>query len=328
MNEWPTRVRTGRPPCSATISGTAREVIRLWITVAPGCRASSRTATSAVTADGDDRVAVLVDDEAAVGVAVEGQPDVGTLVAHPRLQVDQVGRVERVRLVVGEGAVELEVHRHQRRRGSPARTVGTVCPAIPLPASTTTFSRRWRGQVDEVAQVLGVRRRGRPAASPVRGGRPLSGSGTPCWARSRISVRPLSWPIGRGAGAAELDAVVLGRVVAGREHRAGQVEAAAGEVELVGRGEADLDDVGALLGDALGEGRDELGRGRPHVVTDRRCRRRPHRRPGRTRRPSARTTSASSWSGTMPRTSYALTNVARSWRSAAGTAASLPAAHR
>ena len=36
------------------------------------------TAISAVTADGDDRLAALVDDEAAVGVAVEGQADVGT----------------------------------------------------------------------------------------------------------------------------------------------------------------------------------------------------------------------------------------------------------
>ncbi len=29
MNECPTRVRTGVPPCSVTISGTALEVIRL-----------------------------------------------------------------------------------------------------------------------------------------------------------------------------------------------------------------------------------------------------------------------------------------------------------
>ena len=36
MNEWPTRLRTGRPPRSAMISGTAREVIRLWRTAALG----------------------------------------------------------------------------------------------------------------------------------------------------------------------------------------------------------------------------------------------------------------------------------------------------
>ena len=49
MKEWPTRVRTGLPPSSSTISGTAREVIRLWMTVAPGSLASSRAAISAVS---------------------------------------------------------------------------------------------------------------------------------------------------------------------------------------------------------------------------------------------------------------------------------------
>ena len=101
------------PPSSVTISGTARLVIRLWITVAPGSLASSRAAISAVSVDGETAAAALVDEEAAVGVAVEGQPDVGALVEHPRLQVDEVLRLDRVGLVVREGAVELEVHRHQ-----------------------------------------------------------------------------------------------------------------------------------------------------------------------------------------------------------------------
>jgi hypothetical protein len=53
MNEWPTRVRTGTPPFSVTISGTAREVIRLWMMVAPGSRASSLVAISAVITEGE-----------------------------------------------------------------------------------------------------------------------------------------------------------------------------------------------------------------------------------------------------------------------------------
>ena len=77
MNEWPTRVRTGLPPCSVMISGTAREVIRLWMIAAPGSRASSRTAISAVSTDGETICAALVHHEAAVGVTVEGQADVG-----------------------------------------------------------------------------------------------------------------------------------------------------------------------------------------------------------------------------------------------------------
>ena len=46
-------MRTGVPPSSATISGTARLVIRLWITFAPGTRRSSRAAISAVSVDGE-----------------------------------------------------------------------------------------------------------------------------------------------------------------------------------------------------------------------------------------------------------------------------------
>ena len=53
MNECPTLVRAGLPPCSVTISGTAADVIRLWMTVAPISLLSSRAATSAVTADGE-----------------------------------------------------------------------------------------------------------------------------------------------------------------------------------------------------------------------------------------------------------------------------------
>ena len=63
--------------------------------------------------DGDaDRVFVV--DE--VGVTVESQPDIGAVLADRRLQVDQVGRVQGVRLVVGEGAVELEVERDDLQR--------------------------------------------------------------------------------------------------------------------------------------------------------------------------------------------------------------------
>ena len=40
------------PPSSVTSSGTAREVIRLWITDDPGSRASSREAISAVSTEG------------------------------------------------------------------------------------------------------------------------------------------------------------------------------------------------------------------------------------------------------------------------------------
>ena len=213
------------------------------------------------------RLALLVDDEAAVGVTVEGQPDVGLLGHHPGLQVDQVGGLEGVGLVVGEAAVELEVHRHEvdREAGEDRRhrvAAHAVARVDDHPQATVG------ADVDQTAQVVGVRREHvAPGALPLP------------YAVSSIVRDALLGQVPdldqaavladrSGAGAAELDAVVGGRVVAGGEHGARQVEAAAGEVELVGGGQTDVDNVSALAGGSRGEGRDELGRGRTHVVAD------------------------------------------------------------
>ena len=65
---------------------------------------------------GAHRFSALVDDEAAVGVTVEGQAEVGAVLPDGGLQVDEVLGVERVGLVVGEAAVELEVERDDGER--------------------------------------------------------------------------------------------------------------------------------------------------------------------------------------------------------------------
>ena len=139
-----------------TSSGTAREVIRLWITVAPISRDSSRPATSAVTADGETGLPLLVDDEAAVGVAVEGQPDVGSGVQHELLQVDQVGRFQRVGLVIGEGAVELEVQRQQGQRRDGAEDRGRGVSGHAVARVDGDPQRTQIGQVDQRAQEVAV----------------------------------------------------------------------------------------------------------------------------------------------------------------------------
>ena len=57
---------------------------------------------------------LFVDEETPVGVTVEGQSDIGFGLDDVGLQVDEVGSVQRVGFVVGEGAVEFEVQRPQR----------------------------------------------------------------------------------------------------------------------------------------------------------------------------------------------------------------------
>ena len=156
-------------------------------------------------------------------------------------------------------------------------------------------------EVDEPAQVAGVvgqqvasldragarERRGQPAVEV--GLRPVADLGQPGVLADR-----------HGAGAAHLDAVVLGRVVAGGEHRAGQVEVAGGEVEHVGGGQAGLDDVAPARSGPAAKAAARPGplsrmSWRGHDRARRRSRRRrPRRTPG---------DCSSNWSGTIPRTS-------------------------
>ena len=70
------------------------------------------------------------------------------------------------------------------------------------------------------------------------------------------------------AGQTQLDAVVARRVVRCGEHGTGHVEHARGVVHEIRRGEADVDDIDALLHHSPSEGIDEFGPGRPHVACD------------------------------------------------------------
>ena len=206
-----------------------------------------------------DGVAVLVDDEAAVRVAVEGEAEVGALLADAPLQVHEVRRVERVGLVVGERAVELEVHRDEVERqaredgrdGVPAHAVARVDDDLQGAdlREVDEGAQVGRVVVEGVAPGEGARLRGRLGDARLQ---PLLGQFADLGEARVLSD-------GGGAGTAHLDAVVLGRVVRGREHRAGQVERARRVVQLVGRAQADLGHVGAAGGRAAREGPGEAG---------------------------------------------------------------------
>src|SRR5687768_2876786 len=63
-----------------------------------------------------DGRALLVDNEAPVGVAVEGYPEISTLCDHALLVLPDVLGFDGIRWMVGEGAVEFEVHRYVLER--------------------------------------------------------------------------------------------------------------------------------------------------------------------------------------------------------------------
>ena len=203
----------------------------------------------------------FVDHEAAVGVAVEGEPDVGVMLEHRPLQVAQVGRLDRVGLVIGERAVQLEVQRDHRDR-QPLEDLRHGVPGHPVTGVDRHPQRPDPGDVNQLAQALRV------PGQQVRLG-------------DRAGDRGWGWgPFGQifdvlqagldadrfGPGPAQFDAVVAGRVVAGRDHRAGDAEVTAAVVEHVGRAEAGGQDVRALAGRAAAERGGQRSRGRPHVV--------------------------------------------------------------
>ncbi len=215
-----------------------------------------------------DGVAVLVDDEAAVGVAVEGEAEVGALLADAPLEVDEVGRVERVGLVVGEGAVQFEVHRYEvegqagedRGDGVAAHAVARVDDDLEGPGGA---------EVDEGAQVGRVVGEGVAPGDLARTGHGLRGAGVaPAFHQGAYLGEAGVLADRGGARAAQLDAVVPRGVVRGREHGARQAERAGGVVQLVGGAQADLGHVGTTGRRPAREGTGQARGRRPHVVAD------------------------------------------------------------
>ena len=259
-------MRTGTPPSSTDQLGhgaAGDQVVdhrrtRLLGQLAAGDQGGER--------GGRDRGAQLVDQEATVGVAVEGQAEVGALADHAVLEVAQVGRLDRVRLVVGEGAVELEVHRHQLDQplGQPFEDRGCGVAGHAVAGVGHDLELAGAGHRHQRDEVLGV------GVEQVEGA-DLAGR-LDAGARRDHEVPDLVEP-GLQAerhrvGPAQLDPVVRRGVVARGEHRAGHAEVAGCEVEHVGGRQPDHHDVGAGLGGAGREGVGEPRRARPHVVAD------------------------------------------------------------
>ena len=129
------------PPFSAMISGTARDVIRLWMTVAPGSRASSRAAMSAVSTDGE-----TISPRSSTTKQRSASPSKASPMS-ARFPVTARCRSRRFSGSIGLASWLGNVPSSSkyigtRSMGSPSSTFGTVYPAIPLPASATTLSGR------------------------------------------------------------------------------------------------------------------------------------------------------------------------------------------
>ena len=184
---------------------------------------------------------LLVDEEDAVGVAVERQPDVGTDLEHTGHEVTLVLGLDRIGGMVRERAVELAVHDLEVEREA-VEHGGNDETAHAVGGVGHDLQRPERPDIDERTHVVGER------AEHVAAGHRARGRGGSDARRGVVTDLRQTGVLTDGAGArqAELDAVVLGRVVRRREHGAGRVERAGGEVQEVGRAQTEVDDVEPL----------------------------------------------------------------------------------
>ena len=164
----------------------------------------------------------------------------------------QVGRLDRVGLVVGEGAVELEVHRHHARpaRRQPLEDRGrgvarpSRCRRRPRPSAG---DRRHRGQRD----AGGRRRPSSTSGSPiVPGVSAVGGRLARCDEVADLGEPGLQADRGAALARHSLMPLYCAGLWLAVNIAPGTAEVAGGEVELVGGGQPDQSHVGAGLGGA------------------------------------------------------------------------------
>ena len=214
-----------------------------------------------------DELAGVVDEEAAVRVAVERRAELGLVLEHLADHELAVLREEGVRRVVREGAVGLEEvrhgvdrdplqHRRQHHAGHPVRRVDHHAPTLDLV------------QLDEGQDLVHEARKDIPRRGPSprdRSGPDGTGHG-PIADVQKAGVAA----DGHRAPADDLHAVVLlGIVRGGHLDPAVELEVADREVEHLGADEPDVDDVRPCVSRPLDHGVRHRGRGDAHVPPDR-----------------------------------------------------------
>ena len=207
----------------------------------------------------------VVDEEAAVRVAVPGDAEVGLLRDDPLHDLAAVRLLERIGRMVGEGPVQLEVHLHELE-GQPLEDGAGADGAHPVARVEDHLHARDAAGIDEgeaMVRVLVADRAPdeRPLARALVG-EAAGGDGLLDLLDAGVAAQR------QGPAADHLDAVVLPGIVGGGDHGA-SVEVLGGHVEIehVRPHHADVGDVRPLAARALDEAARDLGRGEPHVAS-------------------------------------------------------------
>jgi len=148
-----------------------------------------------------DRLCLLVDQEHAVRVAVEGQADVASVEQYPRAQISEVLDLDRVGRMVWERTVQLGIENLELERKAVEDLRDDEAP-MPLAVSATTFKglkfSTWTNERTWAANSLSRSRCSTPTSSATPATPPSAGAEANASAATRwISPRPESRPIGR-----------------------------------------------------------------------------------------------------------------------------------
>ena len=141
-------------------------------------------------------------------------------------------------------------YRCTRVIGRRSNTGGTTSPPMPFAVSATTVSGRI---ADTSTNESTCSTYASSISSRRDGARGRAGRERVAFGQVADLTQAGVLPDGPCAGEAELHPVVLGRVVARRQHDARDRARAGCEVQEIGRGEPDVDDVGPARRDALAE---------------------------------------------------------------------------
>ncbi|KAG0940006.1 hypothetical protein G6F31_015220 [Rhizopus arrhizus] len=211
-----------------------------------------------------DEVAIGVEEEAAVEVAIPGDAEVGTVFAYRVAGGRAVFRQQRGGNAVGEAAVGLmldaDEFEGQVRGQCVDHQAGTTVASV-----GDDLQRLQAGDIDVAEQVLDVGRfvgiladRAVTVAQRRVGGREVADVEQAGIAADRL-----------GLFAHQLHAVVIHRIVAGSNHdAAGSLAVERLEVHFLGAAQADVDDIAATCGEPFDRGLQQLRAAQADVMAD------------------------------------------------------------
>ena len=213
-----------------------------------------------------DETAAGVEEEAAVEIAIPGQPQIGAMLAHRLRRGVAAFRQQGIGNAVRERAVRLVVNLDEPKRQMGLQRIDDR-PRATVAGVDHDLQRLERAGIDIAQQMGDVGAFVGPilqAAAPVGFRKPATRGQIADGEQAAVAADRL------GLLAHQLHAVVIHRIVAGGDHdSAVETMMEGGEINLLGAARADVHHIRAAFQQPLGYGRAQRWTAQPHVVAHR-----------------------------------------------------------